>query len=161
LREHGIALRVVVMTDARDSRVCARDRRRRVPVQALRVRRAVCRRRPVRAPPVTDTAPETARVGRQVSEPSTSQPLLLRLDRETQMRTFLGDMLEIAGCRPVFDAPLPDGLVLTARPGAIIADVRGRAPGRDELDVLDALRGRWPGIPIIVTSALPDINSRA
>lgn len=87
-------------------------------------------------------------------------PRVLVLDDDADMRTLLRDILMTEGFDPVIgDADAPLESLLRQRPGLVLLDYVMSSRG-DEL-VNAARRGRFGRVPVVLVSAIDDIERRA
>ncbi len=81
---------------------------------------------------------------------------VLIVDDDPACRALLRDSLVRVGFR-VVEASRGDDALATVerhRPDVVILD--NHMPGGDGLDLLGPLRGRWPGVPVVLMSAFGD-----
>jgi len=80
---------------------------------------------------------------------------VLFLDSNETVRFVAGTVLEKGGYRVLLAAGAAEGIAVAEREGdaidAIVSDIDW--PGMDGLEVRDAIRQRWPGIPFVFLSA--------
>jgi DNA-binding NtrC family response regulator len=81
---------------------------------------------------------------------------VLVVDDEPLVRGFMVKVLSRNGftCRPAADAGEALAAMLERAPSLVITDVR--MPGKDGSWLLAELRKRWPAVPVIVLTGLPD-----
>ncbi len=80
---------------------------------------------------------------------------VLFLDSNETVRFVAGTVLEKGGYRVLLAAGAAEGIAIAEREGdvidVIVSDIDW--PGMDGLEVRDAIRQRWPGIPFVFLSA--------
>ena len=88
-----------------------------------------------------------------------SQPHVLVVDDETNVRRVLGTLLEQAGCQVAEASSGEEALrrVRSLDPDLVISDLK--MPGMDGLDLLAALRARFPEIPVVLLTAHGTIDT--
>jgi len=86
---------------------------------------------------------------------SDSRVVVLVVEDETLVRMFMTDFLDEAGFK-VFEAAHADEAmaVLQARPDvqAVVTDIEMPAGSMNGLELAQAVRERWPGVGVVVTS---------
>ena len=84
---------------------------------------------------------------------------VLVVDDETVVREFLTRCLERAGyvVKQAESAPEALQTMMSEPASAVLCDIR--MPGQDGLWLASRLRGRWPEIPVVMASAIDDIQT--
>lgn len=93
------------------------------------------------------------------SEKDTRKPYILVVDDDSSLREFLEIFLSKEGCR-VSSAPNGDvalELIRADKPDVVITDVR--MPGMTGLDLLIAIKKKWPDIPVIMMTAFASLDT--
>ena len=86
-------------------------------------------------------------------------PYVLVVDDEAVVREFLGRCLELAGYSVQKASGAAEALDLMIADPATIVLCDIRMPGQDGLWLLERLRGRWPYVPVVMATAIDDLET--
>lgn len=105
--------------------------------------------------PLTDQQAESAPAAPEAAQSLRGRSILV-VDDEPQILVLLDRMLRAAGLEVTraLDPEQARASLDAARPDVLLADVR-LADGASGLDVADAARARWPGLPVIFMTGDP------
>ena len=111
-------------------------------------------------PAVEEIKPEKAQVPAPAAQPSHSLPsYILLVDDEPSVRNFLKRCLTDWGytTKQASSAAEALELVVADAPSLILCDIR--MPGEDGLWLAERLHTHWPLIPVVMTTAIDDIET--
>lgn len=111
------------------------------------------------------TRPSTARICADDQESSSPdrnrqhRSSILIIDDEAVVRTFLARCLENAGydVRQAESAAQALELMMGEPPALVLCDIR--LPGQDGLWLTDRIHAHWPQVPIVMASAVDDVQT--